>query len=177
MTLRDIVLLACKVVALFLFMTSIVWLLSAVGGLMTLKFGEIPEYGAGDLIIQSYWQIGASLLQVAAVIIMWWRSPQIAKRLVPESTFNRTLAIDAKWISPAIAITGMMIAVLGIRGLSSIGSIVYGQSSYPPELMGHVITSITQIVLGAGLYFKSHQISEKLQRKIQDCPRSEMTSG
>jgi len=177
MTLRDIILLASKVVALILWLICVLWLLGDVGGLMAVMFGRTPEFGAGDLIIQSYCQIGASILQVVSVIIMWLRSPQIAKHLAPESTFNQHLAIDEKWMSPIIGIVGIILIVIGMRGIATAASIIYGFAPQPPELIGHLITSVTQIILGVVMYFKSSRISEILQSKWKIENKKEAVRG
>jgi hypothetical protein len=170
MTLRDCTLLTCKLVAIPLFLKSLLELINAITGVIAL----FQNKGAGalffdlNLLTISYWQITACFLQTLAVIIVWGYAKHIVKRLAQDTSPEMNLAIDEKWTPPVLGITGIVLMVLGISGLYGIGPLIYG---VPPlekiSLMGHLITSATQITLGIGIYFGARQISDKLQSYLR----------
>jgi hypothetical protein len=77
--------------------------------------------------------------------------------------------VDEKWMLPVIGILGIVMVIMAIRGISVIGPLLYGTPSPPGVIVfyGHLITSATQIILGAGLYFGARQISDKLQSYLR----------
>jgi hypothetical protein len=88
---------------------------------------------------------------------------------MPEASPERTLAVDEKWMSPVIGITGIVMVIMSIRGISVVGRLLYGTPS-PQGLIvfyGHLITTFIQIALGIGLYFGARQISDKLQSNLK----------
>jgi len=179
MTLRDITLGILKLVAIPLFLTSLLWLINAITGVIALFQNRGAEALFFDLNILkiSYWQIAACFLQTLSAIIVWGCAKHIVKRLAQNTSPEMNLVIDEKWTPPVLGITGIVLMVLGIRGLYGIVPLMYGFSSFETiSLTGHLITSVTQILLGAGLYFGAHPISDKLQCYLQDGIKTEMAS-
>jgi len=174
MTLRDITLGALKLVAVVLFLTAILLLTDAVTVLGSFILKGVPR----EWYFSLSWEIVASILQILFTVIVWVYAKNIVQRLTPETSPGRTLSIDEKWMSPVIGIVGIIMMILSIRGISVIGMLLYGTPSPHGIIVfhGHLITSVTQILLGAGLYFGAHPISDKLQCYLQDGIKTEMAS-
>jgi hypothetical protein len=165
MTLRDVTLGALKLVTVVLFLTSISLLTTA----LTVLSSFISQGVLRDWYFFLFWEIAAYSLQIFLTVIVWVYAKNIVQRLTPEASPERTLAVDEKWMSPVIGITGIVMVIMSIRGISVVGRLLYGTPS-PQGLIvfyGHLITTFIQIALGIGLYFGARQISDKLQSNLK----------
>jgi hypothetical protein len=176
MTKRELAALACKLLGIFFFVSSISSVL-----LLPFTFGSqidgFIQKGA-DLssillmILTVSISILGSFLYLVAGLLLWFKAGKFAARIFSEDSSPTTLAVSSNILPMAFSLTGVIIVALILPHL--LGMFIAHNMASDPQVSNwdktHDILDLTasfvQMLLGIWLIFGAGKISTTIQRAL-----------
>ncbi|MEO6906746.1 MAG: hypothetical protein ABI210_02540 [Abditibacteriaceae bacterium] len=168
MTKRDILTLACRIIAFLILADTATKIFNSVLLILSSFFDvhQLPQMRAIGIL-----ELIGQVLTITACVFLWLKAERFAERFIPESTPESVLLIDETLVPSIMALAGMVIFILAISIVFNSSSIIFMSIQFENRDQGiqansQLIAAVFQMAIGIGLFFGANGISQKLRHRI-----------